>query len=164
MEAKPTQVTYQNYLNEGFKPLRCAGYNSTYNQEIDPEKKYKRAKEAIDEGFTKNDFVSLSMQTIEAWEKTGGWVGWLIPKGFIAIDAEEQEAIEYIKNLCKKLNIIPPEHNTNRGKHFFFKLNKNLSAASEVYTKSGFKLTYRIGGKNYLILAPTNGRSWEVPL
>jgi len=117
---------FDTYFSEGFKALRCKGYNPKYNSRKD----YKTAKEAIDNGFTKDDFIGLSLQEIEAWEKTGGWIGWLIPKGYIVIDVEEQEAIEYIKALCKRLKINPPEHNSNKGKHFFFKLTKNLSGAS----------------------------------
>lgn len=155
---------FQKYLNEGFKALRCAGYNSRYNQEQVTEKKYKRAKESIDKGFTKDDFRGLSLQEIESWEKTGGWVGWLIPKGYIAIDAEDPVTINYIENLCKQKKLSPAVHITNNGKHFFFKLPVNLTAASEVFTRGGPMVTYRVGGKNYLILAPTNRRSWEVPL
>jgi putative DNA primase/helicase len=153
-------MTPQLYISHNFKALRCKGYNTKYN----PDKNYKTAKEALDKGFTKDNFPGLSLQEIEDWEKTNGWIGWLIPKGYIVLDSEEQDDIEYIKTLCKQLNIIPPEHNTNKGKHFFFVLIKNFSGASEVFTKSGLKLTYRIGGRNYLILAPTNGRTWEIPL
>src|SRR3972149_10334606 len=114
-------------MSLGFKALRCKGYHPHYNpkKDIDSEKEYKAAKEAIDKGFTKDDFRGLTLQEIEDWEKTGGWIGWVIPKSYIAIDVEQPEAIEYIKDLCKKLNIIPPEHNTNKGKHFLFKSSNN---------------------------------------
>jgi hypothetical protein len=149
-----------DYVNEGFKAVRCKGYNPTFN----PKKDYRTAKEAIDVGFTKEDFKGLTLTEIEQWEKTGGWVGWLIPRGYIVLDVEDQESIEYLKILCKKLNIEPPEHNSNKGKHFFFSSSKEFPGASMVYTKSGLKVTYRVGGKNYVILAPTNGRTWEVTL
>lgn len=148
------------YISHGFKALRCKGYHPKYNHGKD----YKIAKEAVDSGFTEEDFSGLTLSEIEAWEKTGGWVGWVIPEGYIAIDVEDSVSIDYIKTLCRMLNINPPVHNSNKGKHFFFKLTQKLSAASKVITKSGLKVTYRIGGKNYLILAPTNGRSWEAPL
>src|SRR4030042_2315475 len=135
---------YQQYLSEGFKAIRCKGYNTEYN----PEKNYNIAKHAIDIGFTRDHFSGLKLLEIEAWEKTGGWLGWLIPKGYIAIDVENKESIEFIKSLCMKLNITPPEHNSNKGKHFFFKLPRNLSASSGVFTKCGLKVTHRIGGKN----------------
>jgi len=152
------------YLTYGFKALRCAGYNPACNQMQDKEKRYKRAKEAIDKGFTEKKYQGLTVPEIESWEKTGGWVGWLIPQGYIAIDVEEPEGIKYIETLCKQKGIRPSVHITNRGKHFFFRTDKTLSGSSEVYLKCGFMVTYRVGGKNYLILAPTNGRSWEVPL
>ncbi|MFH1211701.1 MAG: DUF3987 domain-containing protein, partial [Candidatus Woesearchaeota archaeon] len=146
------------YTEHGFKALRCKGFHPQYNSQQD----YSTAKQALDSGFTKEDFSGLTLSGIEVWEQAGGWVGWVIPKGYIAIDVEDGVSIDYIKTLCRTLNIKPPEHNSNKGKHFFFKISENLSAASEVFTKSGAKVTYRVGGKNYLILAPTNGRSWEV--
>lgn len=150
----------KQYIAHGFKALHCKGMNPKYNPLLD----YDTAKQAIDSGFTKKDFSGLTLPEIVAWEKTGGWVGWVIPKSYIAIDVEDGVSIDYIKALCRTLNIKPPVHNSNKGKHFFFKLTQKLSAASKVVTKSGLKVTYRIGGKNYLILAPTNGRSWEVTL
>lgn len=144
---------FNTYLSEGFKPLRCKGYNPHYN----PKKDYKIAKQAIDEGFTKDDFSGLSLEEIEAWEKTGGWIGWVIPKGYIALDVEDKESCIYLESILKD----PAKHNTNRGKHYLCKTNGKLSASSEVYTKAGIKVTYRVGGKNYLILAPINNRSWE---
>jgi hypothetical protein len=160
----PAMELFKTYFNVGLKPLRCAGYNPESNREKDTEKKYRRAKEAIDKGFTKDNYKGLTISEIESWEKTGGWIGWVIPKGYIAIDVEDPEAIRYIEDLCKQKGIRPSVHITNRGKHFFFEYSGNLSASSKDFTKSGLKVTYRVGGKNYLILAPTNNRAWEVPL
>ena len=81
---------FNDYLTERFKALRCKGYHPRFN----PKKDYKTAKEAIDNGFTKDDFSGLSLKEIEVWEKTGGWIGWVIPKGYIAIDAEDRMTIE----------------------------------------------------------------------
>jgi hypothetical protein len=114
---------YSNYLNEGFKPLRCAGYNPEFNREKDTGKKYRRAKEAIDKGFTKDNYKGLTISEIESWEKTGGWIGWAIPKGFIAIDVEDTASIRFIEDLCKQKNITLSVHITNNGKHFFFGIN-----------------------------------------
>lgn len=149
---------YPKYITEGFKAIRCRGYNHKYNS----GEEYKRAKQAIDEGFTKNNFTGLTLSEISDWEKTGGWVGWVIPENVIGIDIEDVKAIAYIENLLNQINIEPSIHSTNKGKHYLFKLIKeNLSGASTVYTKAGVRVTYRVGNKNYLILAPTNERTWE---
>jgi hypothetical protein len=151
-------IQTEKYIAESFKPLRCKGNNQKFNSGKD----YSIAKQAIDSGFTNNSFTGLSLSEVDEWEKTGGWVGWLIPGGVIGIDVEDREAITYIENLFKQSNVEPSVHLTNKGKHYLFRMTKeNLSGASTVYTKSGLKVTYRIGNKNYLILAPTNGRSWE---
>ena len=159
-EMKAIKADVQSYYEYGFKAIRCKGYDKKYN----PENDYKTSKEPVDSGFTNDDFSGLTLLEIESWEKAGGWIGWLIPKGLIILDVENSETISYIKSLCNKLKIITPQHKTNSGKHFFFRTNKQLTGASEVFTKSGVTVTYRMGGKNYLILSPTNNRSWETAL
>jgi hypothetical protein len=148
------------YITFGFKALRCKGFNPSYNSQKD----YKTAKEAIDTGYTDSNFQGLSLPEVEAWEKTGGWVGWVVPRGYIAIDVEDPESISYLKSLFHSKGIIPPEHNTNKGKHFIFRTDKHLPGSQKIFLKCGLEVTYRVGGKNYLILSPTNGRTWEVPL
>jgi hypothetical protein len=151
-------IQTKKYIDESFKALRCKGNNQRYNSGKD----YLTAKQAIDSDFTNNSFTGLSLSEIEEWEKTGGWVGWLIPEGVIGLDVEDREAISFIENFFRQINIEPSVHLTNKGKHYLLRLTKeNLPGASTVYTKSGVKVTYRVGNKNYLILAPTNGRSWE---
>jgi len=149
---------FNDYLKEGFKPILCKGYHPKFNQKKD----YKTAKEPIIQGFTKTDYRAPSKSEIKKWMEKDGWIGWLIPKGYIALDVEDSGAIRYIENFCKQKGIQPLVHITNKGKHFFFKIEKDVSAASTVYAKSGIKVTYRVGGKNYLILAPINGRQWQV--
>ncbi len=154
---KYTTLEYAEYVSEGFKALRCKGYHPMYN----PEKDYKLAKVAIDADFTKEDFTGLSLLEVAAWEKTGGWIGWVIPKGYMALDAEGDYKITLTELICQQNRIDPSMHKSNEGKHYLFKLKGDLPASSSVYTRCGLELTYRVGGKNYLILAPTNGRSWE---
>jgi hypothetical protein len=158
METYNTDNIIDSYCDNGFKAIRCKGYNPTYN----PDKDYKNAKTPVTKGFTAPNYKGLTLDEIKAWEKTGGWVGWVIPKGYIALDVEDRESIAVIDQLCKEKNLSPAVHLTKNGRHYIFKLSKDLSAASSVFTKCGIEVTYRIGGKNYLILAPTDGRSWQI--
>lgn len=147
---------FTNYLREGFRPLLCKGYNSASN----PSRDYKTAKQPAREGFTKADYQIPTANELDSWIDQQGWVGWVIPKGHIAIDLEDSIASSYIERLCQLKGIEPAIHNTNKGKHFFFRIPNDLPAASKVYTKSGVPCTYRVGGKNQVILAPINGRTW----
>lgn len=156
---------HEHYQKLGFKALKCAGFHPSYNKETDPEKRYKRAKEAIVKDYTSVSFKGLHSTEIQEWESLGGWVGWLIPKHLLALDVEDRDSILFIREDLASCNIYPPIHVTNNGLHLFFKKSEiDLSATTKVFTKSGVNVTYRIGGKSYLILAPTNGRSWEVEI
>jgi putative DNA primase/helicase len=148
---------FKDYIKEGFKPVRCKGNHPKYNSTND----YKTAKEPVDKGFTDKSFKGINLKEILQWMKQGGWIGWVIPEGYIALDAEGDYKISLIESICKKKRIHPSIHITNYGKFYLFKLKKDLPASSSINTKSGLELTYRIGGKNYIILAPVNGRTWE---
>lgn len=155
---KKNNPTYQDYFDAGFVPLLCKGHHPKYN----PTKNYKRAKEPVFMGWNSPGYVPPTLKEIEAWEKAGGWTGWVIPKGMIVLDVEYPEAIARVEALCRAKGAHPAVHITNNGVHFFFHTDRELSASSRVFTKCGIEVTYRVGGKNYLILAPVNGRRWEL--
>lgn len=152
--------TYRDYLNVGFTPLLCKGYHPRFN----PDKDYKVAKEPVSRGWTSPDYTPPAIKEISGWENDGGWVGWLIPEGYIALDNEDKEGLALQDSIYEAQNVNPAVHMSNNGCHDFFRTPKNaeLRAQSEVYTRCGIKVTYRVGGKNYLILAPTNERRWDV--
>jgi archaellum biogenesis ATPase FlaH len=152
-----SKSTYQDYINARFIPILCKGYHPGYNQ----RKEYKTAKEPSFSGWKKLEYVPPTLEKITGWEKAGGWIGWVVPKGIIALDVEDTDDISSIKEICRVKGLKPAIHKTNNGVHFFFATSLDLSAPSEVFTKCGVKVTPRVGGKNYVILAPTNNRSWE---
>ena len=136
-----------------------------FNKETDDEKRYKRAKEPITKGYTNPDYQGLTSDECEKWEAAGGWIGWTIPPGIGVLDidgARCKERLEDVNNICQKHELNPPIHRTNNGVHVVFKCD-NIAGNSRGITKAGFPVTYRSKG-NQLILAPTNGRTWEIPL
>ncbi len=160
------KVLYEVYAKHGFKALKCAGYHPLLNKETDPEKRYKRAKEPITKGYTKPDYKDLTLEECETWEAAAGWIGWVIPPENVTLDIDGpgwEERLRAIKAICSRAGLNPPIHRTNNGVHIFFK-GANIPGNSQGTTKAGFKVTYRTGGKNQLILAPTNDRTWEIPL
>ena len=153
---KPNDPSYTDYQASGFKPLFCKGYHPKFN----PTKNYKTAKEAVSFGFTLPGYQPPPLKEIQDWEKAGGWPGWVIPKKVIVLDVEEAGDIAQVKDICQARSLEPGIHQTNNGLHFLLLTDLELPAASTLFTKCGIKVTYRVGGKNYLILAPTNGRKW----
>jgi hypothetical protein len=157
---------YEEYVKSGFKALKCAGYNPSLNKESDPQKKYNRAKQPIIKGYTDPNYKGLTIKECEEWESKDGWIGWLIPIGLIVLDIDKvgwEERFATVKQICRKRGLNPPIHKTNNGVHVFFETPLNIPG-NTTYTKSGIRVTYREGGKNQLILAPVNGRTWGVPL
>jgi hypothetical protein len=151
---------FRRYERQGFTPLRCKGYHVQHN----PKRDYEKAKRPVDSNFTSKNFRGVSLEKALNWINQGGWIGWVIPPGLVVIDVENKTDIVLIKKFCTEKHISPPEHNTNKGKHFFFKYKDDLPGSSSVFLKCGIEVTYRIGRKNYLILPPINERSWEVLL
>ncbi len=164
MKAKMTnnQPSPQDYFNAGFKALRCKGYNKQYNRyPHDSPEAYKEAKGAITPRYTDPQYNSLTLDEITAWEASGGWIGWTIPKGYIALDVEDKDDIIFLMELCKNLDLTIGIHKTTNGYHLLFRCDEDISAQTKAGINCGIKITYRVGGKGYLILAPTLGRTWE---
>jgi hypothetical protein len=152
------QPNYETYIQEGFKPVLCKGYHKKYN----PTGDYRTAKEPIEKGYQKPEFQGKSLEELDKWLAAGGWVGCVIPPGYMAIDCEDREGLIYSKSVYRSAGIEPAMAITNNGEQHLFKCSGSYPAATAVFTKSGLKVTYRIGGKNYLILPPINGRTWGI--
>lgn len=157
---------YDLYAKSGFKAIKAAGYHPSLNKETDQEKRYQRAKQPITKAYTKPDYKGLTLEECAEWEATGAWIGWTIPAGVVGLDIDKegwQQRFAIVKAICNKYGFTPPVHRTNKGVHVFFKTSAHIGGDSQGVAKEGFAVTYRAYG-NQLILAPTNGRTWEIPL
>lgn len=142
---------FKKYISERFKGIRCKGYLSRYN----PEGDYNTAKHAIDAGFTEEGFRGLTFEEAAGWAEKGGWVGWLIPEGYVAIDVEGNYKIQLVELIDKTLGLRPLIHVSDKGKHYIFKLCENLPGSSKAFTKCGIEVTLRVGKKKLLNLIPS---------
>ena len=147
----------KKYRSCGYKPLFCRGLNSTYNT----KQEYREAKCPVVRGYTDPAYTGPSDEECLLWVAKDGWIGWVLPIGTICIDAEGLDKTTFIESIFETNNIEPAIHLSNNGKHYITKNCNRLSASSKVWTKSGIPVTYRSGGKSQLILAPTNGRTWQ---
>ena len=136
-----------------------------YHPDLNPGKDYKTAKtpRPASVSFTKADYDRPTQTEIDAWVKEGGWVGHLVPKGMHVIDVEDPNKIQVIRDICRQAGITVPVNQTNNGVQFVFRVSEenSLGGQSEIITRSGLPVTYRAGGKNYVILPPTNRRTWD---
>ena len=79
------------------------------------------------------------------------------------VDVEDPAKISLIKGVCRHKGITPPVNVTNRGFQFIFSTNggTSLPGADAKIIRLGFPVTYRAALKNYAILPPINGRTFE---
>lgn len=148
---------HDRYRKNGFLPVLYRGYHPKYN----PGKDYKTAKKPITEGFTKPDYIGPIDQEIKEWKEAGGWIGWLIPEGLIILDVDRsKEDEEDVLEICHFRNIHPGVQKSKHGIHVVFITEHKLRATSDLYTKSGIRLTYRVGGKNCILLEPSPDKKW----
>lgn len=152
-----TQPTYSDYLSSGLVPLLCNGYHPDHN----PGKVYKIAKIPTYGGWTSSEYVPPTIEEITTWEKAGGWTGWKPPREVIGLDVEDPDDVARVREICRANGIEPGVHRTNNGFHFFFSTPRDLKGDSRVQTQCGLEVTYRVWN-NQVILAPINGRTWEL--
>lgn len=167
---------YPLYTAAGFKPLRLNGYNEEYQQknieylksqgktgpEID---RYKIAKHPLfnmEKNFTAETYAGASLDSLIENYENDGWVGLVVAPGYIVLDVDKdrhsiQQVEFFIKNKNYKTNITK----TQNGLHIYFKdPSGKIKGSDDVFVKAGFKITFRAGGKNYIIPPPSNGREW----
>ena len=141
-------------------PILLKGY-TRHN----PDRVYKTAKQPIPTatGYTLADYKPPTPEQIAAWVSSDGWIGHLVPEGKHILDVEDPHKIAMIRDLCRRKGITPPINRTNNGLQFVFSTNGGppLPGGDGRITRMGFPVTDRSAGKNYVILPPINGRTWE---
>ncbi|MBF0555335.1 MAG: hypothetical protein HQK96_12405, partial [Nitrospirae bacterium] len=158
----PEELIRRNIAN-GFIPIKCCGYHPGHNYMRD----YKSAKISIQTGFTEESFVPQPVNELLNHHYQGGWIGSVIPKGYVILDVEDTNTINLIEYINKNRQLIVGVHKSRNGKHYIYKCSEDISG-STYYCTAGSEITYRAGGKNYMIFAPSDAgnRAWEnfVPL
>ena len=148
--------TYQTYLDCGFTPVLDRGYHPKRN----PAKIYDDAKIPAFTGWQDLGYVPPTLENIGAWEREGGWTGWIPPKGAILLDIDKgQDDIARVNQICRARGIGSAVHRSNNGIHAGFLSDRELPGASRVDIRCGLNVTYRTHA-NQVVLAPINGRSW----
>jgi len=156
---------YQKYIKNGYKVIHSTGYSSRNEfRDLKNDMAYAIAKKPVGNAWQKSEGKSLD--ACQKWLDEGGWLAVVMPEYLMAVDVDGHPSkqnlyYEINKRYKGKCGI----HNTNNGRHYVYLVPKDemekIRSTPKAISKCGLHLTYRVGGKSNIIVAPTPGRSWE---
>ncbi|KON68854.1 hypothetical protein AKG34_08650 [Peribacillus butanolivorans] len=133
----------------GAKIIKCLGYlngNTNYSAAKRPFESYKNKE-------------SLTEEEIQKHLSKGGWIGAVIPRGFIVIDVDILEHASYLVELLRRERFHHHLIKTPRGYQFIFKATSNenvqVKMISHFFSSIGIVVDTRVGTTNSLIVFPT---------
>lgn len=158
---------YQQYTKNNYRVILTTGYSHLNEfRDLKNAQAYAIAKKPVASGWQKSAGVSLD-QCVE-WTNQGGWLAVVLPEHLVAVDVdgsiEDQNLYAILNNKTTSKSGV---HKTNNGRHYIYKLpadaaaRERIKSAADVMARCGLLLTYRLGGKSNIIVAPSNGREWE---
>lgn len=130
-----------------------------------PEKRYSEAKKPLETGWNSPDYKGISSD--EAWALDviqGGWIGMLIPSGYIVVDIDDKAEAELLNGVLKEQGLKYHYIITPHGGQFIFRDTGRVERQNvKAFTPLGFLADYRLPNKGYIVLpsATTIGRYWE---
>lgn len=139
--------------------LRAKGFSS-----FNPKRDYGVAKEPANSGWNSQNAGNLSLSEINDWVGQGGWIGLVVPIGFIVVDVDDQSEGAIMRGVLLKTNTKHAAFRTPKGYQFIFMDAFTVrSQITKALTLAGFIVDYRLPGKGYTILpieGNTPGRDW----
>lgn len=107
----------------------------------------------------------LSYEDAQNWVDQGGRVGWIIPKGYVVVDIDNNDdprSQEYLEKLLEKFEVKYSYNYTSRGMHLLFR-DPSEQIKSDSVIKCGLNITIdtRANKTGYIVL-PCNDphRAW----
>ncbi|APH06541.1 VapE domain-containing protein [Bacillus weihaiensis] len=101
-----------------------------------------------------------SESEITRWLTFNGWIGVVIPEGYIVIDVDDSNSGSLLKTLLDKEGICHHCIKTPRGFQFVFKANEEdtrlVKQISKFFTQIGVSIDTRVGTTNGYIVFPTH--------
>lgn len=131
------------------KIIKCQGYSNGNNN-------YSAGKKPLGSYVNRE---SLTEAEIRHHIEKGGWIGALIPKGFIVIDVDDLKHATYLIKLLKGEHVNHHLIKTPRGYQFVFKAtsreNLQVKMISRYFSSIGMVIDTRVGTTNSFIVFPT---------
>jgi putative DNA primase/helicase len=161
-QLKETVELARLFPHSPIKIIKLLGF-SQFNNEQDYERRYQAAKRPFMKGWQQMDKPGLSNEEMNSWMRLGGWVGLVIPKGFIVVDIDDPQEGEIIYQalITDQLNFHAIK--TVRGYQFFFGDNGKIKGQdATVLMASGCVGDYRLAERGQIVLPSENtkGREW----
>lgn len=163
---------YEKYINNNYKLILSTGF-SPRNKKTEEAARYSEAKKPVETSWN-SEGPQKSFEEVRDWLNNGGWISAVLPNNLIAIDVDNKElqkgkSVENIIGLKYKtdqLNMLLEnykygKHITNNGFHYVFVAPTPYKSSTKMFTKAGLAVTYRMGGASNIVVAPSNGRTWE---
>lgn len=144
------------------KIIKLVGY-SYMNRETDEKKRYQIAKRPSMRGWQDKKKPGLTPRDIKNWLSNKGWIGLLIPDGYIVIDIDEVKEGELLFHALLQENFQFHAIKTVNGYQFIFRSNGMVTNQdAKVLMAGGFVGDYRLSGRGQIVLPSKNtpGRFW----
>ena len=122
--------------------------------------------------FNPDNDRQIAKQPIAAWQSPenqfsyaealeyaaqGYWVGMICPEGCIILDMDTPENVGYISKNYKNINNM---QETRNGYHLVYVAPEEGISGATHNLNAGFTATFRTAGKNYIVVAPSEGYTW----
>jgi len=138
------------FLRRGVTPvfIRLKGYAKG---NVD----YKEAKKPIEPDWT--HAKGLSSDELDAWIKKDGWIGLVVPQGYIVLDIDDKKIFQHVQARLHAKRIKHIAINTPNGGQLFFKdTGKVKTQQAKTICAGGINIDYRIAGKGQIVMPTDN--------
>lgn len=135
----------------GIKPvfIKLRGYSRGNSD-------YQKAKQPLSKGWSKIE-NSLSEKEINLHVRQGGWIGLVIPNGFIVVDVDNKEQYQHLHNRLKDRGISHTAISTPNGGQLIFRDTGTVKKqGAKMITVGGIVVDYRIAGKGQIVMPTEN--------
>lgn len=149
----------RSYFDVDVTLIRLKGY-SPLNRKM----QYQDAKIPIDAGWNSTDFQKKSSHELNEWIEKDGWLGIVIPTGFIVVDIDDKCQGDLLSRLLNIQKIGHLAISTPNGFQFIFRDAGVVQRQGvKVLTDAGFVVDYRLANKGQIVLPldnKTQDRFW----
>jgi|GEM_PF-3943633 len=148
----------QRFAQSSIKLIRLRGYSSSNSA-----RDYQKGKAPLDNGWNQTSRSGLTQSEVDSWLDEGGWIGLVIPKGYILVDVDDKQEGVLLRGILESLGLSYHVIETPNGYQFFFRDNGLVrSQIVKSITEVCFCVDYRLAEKGYIVLPAVNteGRIW----
>lgn len=119
------------------------------------------AKRPLIRDWTKS---TMTEEEKQSWLSAGGWIGMVVPNDIIVVDVDNLDDSEILDSILNDHGYKYACMKTLKGRQFFFKAPaSSIKGATKVKTGLTIEVDYRAGGKNQVIIPPSEAcRTWEI--